>query len=144
MGVYLSACPWWFYPGWICAKLSSLATVWSGVSTEGASYLLLACAKSLIVCNISLIWSFQNVVLSRPACPQALPPLHHLRAPTVSTQGFSLEENMSWHRLSWTKSQYRNDDCMSSVSKSSVLWKQTTMDFWLRQSCDAPGLESWI
>lgn len=76
------------------------------VRTEGRhiadNYPLWLVLKIWFVCNIS-VWSFQNVMLTRPACPCALPPLHHLRAPTDSGQALNLEENMNWHWLNWTK-----------------------------------------
>lgn len=127
-----------FLPDWICAKLPHLLQFDPGsvlkVDTQlpaTFSWHVPKCICSIPDClQYFLIWSFQNVMLTRPACPQAVLPLHHLRAPTVSGQVSSVEENMNWHCLSWTKLQYWNDDCKSSVSKSSVLLKPLWIFDW--------------
>ena len=119
-----------FFPRLNLCKASSLATVWSGVSTDiththththtAASYLFLGMCQK---CNTPLIWSFQNVHAHNTSF------VHRLyRHSTISGLPlfplFNLDvENLNWHNLSWTKSQYWNDDPKSSVSKSSVLWK---------------------
>lgn len=102
-GVLLACLPMVFFPNWVLYKtiLTWQTLIWGQHWSQSHSRQLPSlgwCQKyivlTLIVCNIS-VWSFQNVMLTRPAFPWALPPSHHLRALIVSGQAFNLEGNLN-------------------------------------------------